>query len=142
MSAAPASPASALSLAPDFFDRSAQDDLLLGVATGKGRRGLDVMVANHGLQRTFVTLQCADDHPSKPHPAMVLAALAEAGVAPADAVMVGDTTFDMEMARAAGVAGLGVGWGYHEPAALSGCGAVDVVADFAALTGWIEDWAR
>lgn len=88
-------------------------DLLLGVATGKSRRGLDALLAQHGLGRAFVTRQVADDHPSKPHPSMLLAAMAETGTEPGDAVMIGDTSFDMEMAAAAGVAGIGVSWGYH-----------------------------
>lgn len=96
----------------------AQPDTLLAVATGKSRRGLDALIEAHGLERFFVSRQVADDHPSKPHPSMILAALADAGVETPAAVMIGDTSFDMEMARAAGVAGLGVGWGYHPVAAL------------------------
>ncbi|TDK43896.1 HAD-IA family hydrolase [Antarcticimicrobium luteum] len=99
-------------------DLAAQPGILIGVATGKSRRGLDALIEAHGLGRYFVTTQVADDHPSKPHPAMIEAALAETGVSAADAVMVGDTSYDMDMARAAGVAGLGVSWGYHAPEAL------------------------
>lgn len=87
--------------------------VLLGVATGKSRRGLDAMIEAHGLQGLFVTRQVADQHPSKPHPSMIAAALAETGADPAATAMIGDTSFDMDMARAAGVAGIGVGWGYH-----------------------------
>jgi phosphoglycolate phosphatase len=90
-----------------------RDDLLLGVATGKSRRGLDELLKAHGLTDIFVTRQVADDHPSKPHPSMVLTCLAETGVEPGDAVMIGDTSYDMQMAGAAGVAAIGVGWGYH-----------------------------
>jgi phosphoglycolate phosphatase len=105
--------------ARDILDRlAARDDLVLGVATGKSRRGLTLLLAAHGLQGYFRTTQVADDHPSKPHPAMLRAALSEAGVQPRDAVMVGDTSFDMQMAQAAGVAGIGVSWGYHPIAAL------------------------
>lgn len=86
---------------------------LLGVATGKSRRGLDAVLAAHGLDRAFVTRQSADEHPSKPHPSMILTAMTEAGVAPQDTVMIGDTSFDMDMAANAGVAGIGVSWGYH-----------------------------
>jgi len=117
---------------------SAQDDVLLGVATGKSRRGLERLVEAHGLGPLFVTTQTADDHPSKPNPAMILAALAETGVAPDRAVMVGDTTFDIEMARAAGVRGLGVAWGYHGADALERAGA-EAVADTAeALAGLLH----
>lgn len=127
----------------DCLDRlAARDDLLLAVATGKSMRGLRAMLAAHGLEGRFVSLQTADHHPSKPHPAMVEAALEEAGVGPASAVMVGDTSFDIEMAAAAGMAGLGVAWGYHPPEALRAAGAADVAQDFAALTHLIEAWAE
>ena len=87
--------------------------LLLGLATGKSRRGLDHVLAGHDLVGRFQTEQVADHHPSKPHPAMAMAALAETGVAAADALMIGDTVFDMEMGRSAGMRTLGVAWGYH-----------------------------
>jgi len=92
---------------------SGMPDVLLGVATGKSKRGLDKLIEGHGLEKIFVTRQVADFHPSKPHPAMVLQALTETGVDAGRAVMVGDTSFDMDMAAAAGVRGIGVGWGYH-----------------------------
>ncbi|WP_306153553.1 HAD-IA family hydrolase [Roseovarius sp. MMSF_3281] len=94
-------------------------EVLLGVATGKSRRGLDKLLEAHDLGRFFVTQQVSDHHPSKPHPSMIMTALSETGVAPRDAVMIGDTSFDMQMARAAGVAGIGVGWGYHDIEALA-----------------------
>ena len=102
------------------------DDWLLAVATGKSDRGLHACLDMHGIKHRFVTLQTADRHPSKPHPAMLEEALAEAGVAAADAVMVGDTSFDMDMARAAGVRAIGVAWGYHEPRELLEAGAIGV----------------
>lgn len=122
---------------------AARNDVLLGIATGKSRRGLDALLAHFDLAGLFATRQVADDHPSKPHPAMLLAALAETGVAAADAVMIGDTTFDIDMARAAGVAGIGVEWGYHAPGALAQAGAARLVADFAALEASLDElWVR
>lgn len=108
---------------------------LLGIATGKARRGLAHMLEAHGLARRFVTTQTADDAPSKPAPGMVLNCLAETGVAPADAVVVGDTEYDMAMARAAGVRALGVSWGYHGTERLARGGAEAVLPDFHALDG-------
>lgn len=96
----------------------AQPETLLGVATGKSRRGLDKLLEGHDLGRMFITQQVSDHHPSKPHPSMIRAALAETGLEPHQAVMIGDTSFDMEMAAAAGVAGIAVGWGYHPREAL------------------------
>ena len=108
-------------------------DWVLGVATGKSRRGLDHMIAAHGLAGFFRTTQVADDHPSKPHPAMLRAALTAAGADPSQAVMVGDTTFDIEMGRAAGTQTLGVAWGYHAPSALVQAGAHQVIEGFTDL---------
>lgn len=94
---------------------------LLGVATGKSDRGLNLCLAAHGLHPRFVTLQTADRHPSKPHPAMLHQAAREAG---ADHVaMIGDTVFDIEMAVAAGSDPVGVAWGYHPADELSAAGA-------------------
>lgn len=111
-------------------------EILLGVATGKSRRGLDALIEAHGLQGCFVTRQVADHHPSKPHPSMVRAAMAETGVEPGDTVLIGDTSFDMEMAAAAGVAGIGVSWGYHPVDALGA--AREVIDDFAALPAALQ----
>lgn len=86
---------------------------LLGVATGKSRRGLDALLEAHGLEQMFVTRQVADHHPSKPHPSMITTAMSETGADSNATVMIGDTSFDMDMARAAGVGGIGVSWGYH-----------------------------
>lgn len=120
---------------------STRDEVLLGVATGKSRRGLDHVLDAHGMTKMFVTTQVSDHHPSKPHPAMVEAALGETGVAPDRAVMVGDTEFDIEMGRAAGVRTIGVSWGYH---GVDRLGAADRVIDrFDALIPALNDlWER
>jgi phosphoglycolate phosphatase len=99
---------------------------LLGVATGMSRRGLDHCLATHHLSDHFITLQTADDHPSKPHPAMLEAALLDAAADQQDAVMIGDTVFDMQMACDAGVRAIGVDWGYHPPHELLAAGATGV----------------
>jgi phosphoglycolate phosphatase len=108
---------------PELLDTLEAEGWLLGVATGKSDRGLALCLTSHGLAGRFVTLQTADRHPSKPHPAMVAAAFAEAGADPAASMMIGDTSYDMAMAKAAGVAGIGVAWGYHEPLELLAAGA-------------------
>jgi len=111
----------------------------LAVATGKSDRGLAACLARHGIADLFVSLQTADRHPSKPHPAMLEAALAEAGAAPHQAVMIGDTSFDMAMARNAGVRALGVAWGYHSPAELIASGAIAVAETVGALAQALEE---
>ncbi|HZU64605.1 MAG TPA: HAD-IA family hydrolase [Novosphingobium sp.] len=98
----------------------------LAIATGKSDRGLAHCLAAHGLESHFDSLQTADRHPSKPHPAMLEAALAECLAQPHQAVMIGDTAFDIAMAEAAGVRAIGVAWGYHPPAELLAAGAVGV----------------
>lgn len=86
---------------------------LLGIATGKSRRGLNALLESHDMTSWFSTLQVADDHPSKPDPSMIWAALDETGIAVNRCVLVGDTSFDIDMDRSAGVFAIGVGWGYH-----------------------------
>lgn len=102
---------------------AARDDVVLGVATGKSRRGVAVLFERERLTDLFVTIQTADDHPSKPHPSMILKAMSETACEPIETIMIGDTTFDVEMARSAGAGAIGVGWGYHPREALTAAGA-------------------
>lgn len=111
----------------DLLHELASAGVLLAVATGKSRRGLRTWIDGHGLGPLFVSLQTADDAPSKPHPGMILQAMAEAGVSPERTVMVGDTTFDVQAAVAANVRAVGVAWGHHTPAQLLDAGASAVV---------------
>ena len=114
------------------------DGWLLGVATGKSDRGLDLCLSHHGIHAHFVTLQTADRHPSKPHPSMLLTAMEDAGAVPESTVMIGDTSFDIDMALTAGVCALGVGWGYHAPADLIAAGAHSVAMDSDELSSHIR----
>ncbi len=122
----------------DLLDRLAADGWLLGIATGKSDRGLAMCLAHHGIAGHFVTLHTADRHPSKPHPAMLMACLADAGVEAARAVIIGDTVFDIGMGVAAGVRALGVDWGYHEAAELRAAGAAAVARDAAELGALLD----
>lgn len=106
---------------------------MLGVATGKSDRGLQICLTNHGLIDKFVTLQTADRHPSKPHPSMALQAMAEAGAAPETTVMIGDTSFDILMAHNAGMRAIGVTWGYQSADELHDAGAHAVAVDMEQL---------
>jgi phosphoglycolate phosphatase len=103
---------------------------LLGVATGKSDRGLGHVLTKHDLHPRFLTLQTADRHPSKPHPSMLWQAMADAGAEPRTTVMIGDTSYDMAMAKAAGATAIGVTWGYHSETELRDAGA-DIVATHA-----------
>lgn len=111
-----------------LIDTLDADGWLLGVATGKSDRGLKLCLDHHGLHPRFLTLQTADRHPSKPHPSMIEQAMADAGAAPETTIMIGDTSYDMAMARAAGVTAIGVTWGYHDAQELMEAGAHHIAA--------------
>jgi phosphoglycolate phosphatase len=125
--------------ARELLDALLERELLLGVATGKAMRGLHFVLERHGLERHFATLQTADLHPSKPHPAMLRAAMAETGTAPGETMLVGDTTFDVLMARAAKVMPVGVGWGNHPADELAAAGAACVLDRFEDLVGLLPE---
>jgi phosphoglycolate phosphatase len=108
-------------------------DVRLGLATAHGSHAILPALQRFGWQEHFCTVQTGDKAPSKPHPGMVLQALSEAGVTAEDAIMVGDTAFDIEMARAADVRGVAVSWGYHRPDRLRDAGAWCVVNDMSEL---------
>lgn len=112
----------------DLLDYFEADGWLLAVATGKSDRGLRHCLERHGIHARFVSLQTADRHPSKPDPSMVVQAIADAGGHPQATLVIGDTAYDMGMARAADAAALGAGWGYHDDAELLAGGA-QMVAD-------------
>jgi phosphoglycolate phosphatase len=114
----------------EVLEHLAGQNVLLAIATGKSRRGLERTLDEHGLAGHFVILKTADDGPCKPHPAILLDAIAEAGAAPESAVMIGDTVFDIAMARSAGTYAVGVGWGYHDPGELGTAGAHAILDHF------------
>jgi phosphoglycolate phosphatase len=118
-------------------DLSREPSIALGIATG--HKAAAVMPALHafGWRNYFQTIQTADIAPSKPHPGMLLQALEATGSEPQDAVFIGDTTFDMEMAQAAGVEGIGVVWGYHKADRLSAAGAKRVAYSVAELRSFL-----
>ena len=103
---------------------------LLGIATGKSMRGLKATLSAHGIWDHFQTAQTADGHPGKPDPSMLLSAMRETGVEANDTIFVGDTTFDMQMAKNAGIKGLGVAWGYHDDDDLKAHGADTIIEGF------------
>ena len=111
---------------------------LLGVATGKSMRGLEATLGHHNIASKFVTLQTADRARGKPHPEMLEFAMLETGAKPHETVMIGDTTFDMEMARSAGVRAVGVSWGYHAPVELLRSGAHVIAENMAELAQLCE----
>ena len=116
---------------------SERRDVRLGIATGHVSRTIGPALERFGWQDHFCTVQTADKAPSKPHPGMVIQALGEANVEAADAIMVGDTAFDIEMACAAGVRAVAVSWGYHGRDRLHCAGALRVVSDMKELRDYL-----
>ncbi|MDO5620723.1 MAG: HAD-IA family hydrolase [Paracoccus sp. (in: a-proteobacteria)] len=128
--------------AQDCLTALDQGDWLLGMATGKSRRGIKMMLDTYGWRGRFVTTQAGDENPSKPAPEMLFQALRATGVDARDAVMIGDTVFDIQMGVAAGLAVFGVAWGYHPADALMDAGARLVAPDFPTLTRELQGWAH
>ncbi len=122
----------------ELLDALRDDGWSLGVATGKSDRGLAHVLNHHGLTGHFISLQTADRHPSKPHPSMVRTAMADAGAGPDNTVVIGDTSFDIEMAHNAGARAVGVSWGYHDSADLLRAGAHAIARRPHDLTALLE----
>lgn len=110
-----------------------RSDVLLGIATGKSRRGVVQLIERHGWEGVFSTIQTADDAPSKPHPAMILQAMDELGMSHDSTVMIGDSSYDMAMAKSAGVLPIGVSWGFQPVNLLREAGARHIVGSYAQL---------
>jgi phosphoglycolate phosphatase len=125
-----------------LLDAMEADGWHLAVATGKSDRGLRHCLESHGIHARFVSLQTADRHPSKPHPAMALAAIAEAGSTPGSSVVIGDTSFDIGMALAAGAGAIGAGWGYHEAEELAAAGAHGIAGEPAEVLAMARQWVE
>lgn len=122
----------------DLIHSLQHPELFLGIATGKGRAALDYTLQKQQLADRFHTLQTGDRCRGKPDPEMMLKAIDETGMQPHQAVMIGDTSFDMEMARSAGATAVGVAWGYHEADELRQAGAHAVIEHPSQLTGWLS----
>ncbi len=110
----------------------------LAVATGKSRRGLDRAFRDTGLGPLFEFSRCADETRSKPHPLMLEELLAESGCSASQALMIGDTEYDLEMASNAGVDSVAVTYGVHAPDRLARHGPRQQVGTFGELIGWFD----
>lgn len=126
-----------------LIDRlAASDTLLLGMVTGKSRRGVAAICEAHDMTAAFSVVRTADDCPSKPHPTMVLECCDCLGVDARETLVVGDSIYDVEMARAAGATALGVAWGTHRPDMLLAAGAAEVATSPAELSALIDCWGE
>lgn len=115
-----------------------REDTILAVATGKGYRGAITLLTAHGILDHFHSVQTPDHNRGKPDPEMLETAMSKAGTSPDQTVMIGDTSHDMKMAKAAGVRAIGVAWGYHSIDDLQAAGADIVIDRFEALDAAIE----
>lgn len=115
---------------------------VMAVATGKGRRGLDAAMVSTATRDFFRFTRCADESVPKPAPDMLEELLLRAATMPAQALMIGDTEYDMAMARAAGVDAVGVACGVHDSARLRRAGAIDVLDTVEHLPAWLESRGR
>ncbi len=121
-------------------DLAARENVCVGMVTGKSRRGVDAICETHGMTNWFAVVRTADDCASKPDPAMVLESCSVLGLSPADALVVGDSIYDMQMAKAAGASALGVEWGTFAPPALLAAGAFAVARTVEELGAAIDGW--
>ncbi len=122
----------------ESLDELRGQGMRLAVATGKSRRGLDRALTAVGWERHFVATRCADETAGKPDPLMLEELLWELDLEAEQALMVGDTTYDMEMARRAGMDAVGVAWGVHEQQELTQAGALTVLEGVTRLGGWLR----
>lgn len=127
--------------AVDLLEALVADGWLLSVATGKSKRGVERTLKLHSLARHFKQTRCIEDGPGKPHPFMAQSVIEALGVAPACAVVIGDSEHDMRMARAAGCRALGVTWGFGHDHELTAAGAHEVHGSFASLTASLDRFA-
>jgi len=113
---------------------------MLAVATGKGRQGLDKVLAETGLGQYFLSTRCADETFSKPHPQMLEELMDELGTEPGETLMIGDTEYDMQMAVNARTHSLAVSYGVHEKERLLQHHPLHCIDDIGELTGWLEHY--
>jgi len=128
--------------ARELLTRLAEQDIFLGVATGKSRRGLDKVLKATDLGEHFIATRCADECHSKPHPQMLMELMDYTGVSPDQAIMIGDTEFDLMMAANAGAHSLGITHGAHDEAKLLACSPLAIVHDLYEVETWLHRTAK
>jgi phosphoglycolate phosphatase len=133
-----ATPSTLFAGAEETVRNLAERGLFLAVATGKGRNGLDRVLADTGLGKWFHATRCADETFSKPHPQMLLEIMDVLGAEPHETLMVGDTEYDMELARNAGTHALAVSYGVHAVDRLLAHDPLGCIDDIRELISWID----
>lgn len=128
--------------AQELVEQLSNDNWILGIATGKARRGIEAFYDQHDLQHHFTTSWCADDGPGKPHPFMVEEAMKAVGADIEQSLIIGDAIFDMQMGRAAGIRTLGVSWGFGRADELQAAGADEIHHAFETLSKSLRAFAE
>ena len=128
--------------ATETLKRLAEEGWLLGIATGKARRGIDAFFEQHGLRELFDTTWCADDGPGKPHPFMCEQAMASVGAEPDQTLIIGDAIHDIRMGLNARIHTIGVSWGFGEAHELESVGAHEIHHDFTTLNAGLDQFAE
>ncbi|HSH40649.1 MAG TPA: HAD-IA family hydrolase [Arenicellales bacterium] len=123
---------------PEGLAALVEEDYVLAIATGKARRGLDRVLDETGVREYFAASRCVDEAESKPHPRMLLDLLGHTGIDARDALMVGDTTFDLQMAAAARMDALAVSYGAHEVGPLLAENPRDCLDEFRDVVQWVR----
>lgn len=123
----------------DILETLNRPEVCLGIATGRNRRSLDAILEGHGLEKMFVVLKTPEDGPSKPSPVIIHQAMAEMGTSTQETVFIGDTTYDIQAGRNAGVRAIAAAWGYHEADELAAAGAARVLDDIRKVPGALKD---
>jgi phosphoglycolate phosphatase len=121
----------------DALDTLKAQGFAMAVATGKSRRGLDAAMRSTGTESYFRWTRCADECTPKPAPDMMENILLRSATLPEHALMIGDTEYDVAMARAAGVDAIGVGCGVHDAKRLRRAGAIEVLDSVQTLPDWL-----
>jgi phosphoglycolate phosphatase len=125
--------------AREVLELCRQQGFLLGVATGKSRRGLDRALDETGLGDCFNATRCADEAPSKPHPQMLVDIMQRLDVRPGQTIMVGDTEYDMAMATNAGAGKVAVTTGVHTPERLAQHAPMVTLQKLAEMPMWMAE---
>jgi|LauGreStaDraftv2_3_1035109.scaffolds.fasta_scaffold19264_3 phosphoglycolate phosphatase len=123
---------------PEAIAHLTEKGVPLAVATGKGRRGLNKALANSGIAHYFIATRCVDECHSKPHPQMILDLMSEVAATPERTLMIGDTSFDLQMAKNANVASLGVTYGAHSLERLLPHAPLAHFEKFTDLSSWLK----
>ncbi|WP_438969954.1 HAD-IA family hydrolase [Methylophaga sp.] len=125
--------------ARELLEQLVKQDIFLGVATGKSRRGLDKVLNATGLRDLFISTRCADECHSKPHPQMVMELMDFVGVNGVDTLMIGDTEFDLLMAKSAGADSIGITHGAHDETKLQACEPKAILHDLHQVESWLNN---